>query len=93
MDLLGGKLDLAVGAPGLARLAGAALLPVFTVRGSADDPIRVIIDKPLSVPAERGMAMDGAVQEAARQFGTLLEGYVRRYPAEWRDWKNLKLPA
>ena len=54
---------------------------------------RVIIEKPLSVPAEGGMDMDGAVQEAARQFGTLLEGYIRRYPAEWRDWKNLKLPA
>jgi lauroyl/myristoyl acyltransferase len=93
VDLLGGRLDLAVGAPGLARLAGAALLPVFTVRGSADDTIRVIIEKPLSVPAEGGMDMDGAVQEAARQFGTLLEDYVCRYPAEWRDWKNLKLPA
>ena len=91
VDLLGGKLELAVGAPGLARLAGAALLPVFTVRGPADDTIRVIIEEPLPVPAEGGM--DEAVLEAARQFGTLLEDYVRRYPAEWRDWKNLKLPA
>jgi lauroyl/myristoyl acyltransferase len=91
VDLLGGKLELAGGAPGLARLAGAALLPVFTIRGATDDTIRVIVDKPLSIPAEGGI--DHAVQEAARQFGTLLEDYVCRYPAEWRDWKNLKLPA
>jgi hypothetical protein len=35
--------------------------------------------------------MDDAVQDAARQFGALLESYIRRYPAEWRDWKNLKV--
>jgi hypothetical protein len=64
---------------------------VFTVRGSADGTIRVIIDKPLSILAEG--SMDDAVQGAAQQFGTLLEEYVCRYPAEWRDWKNLKLPA
>jgi len=91
VDLLGGRLELAVGAPGLARLAGAALLPVFTVRGPPDGAIRVVIEKPLSIPAEGGM--DEAVQEAARQFGALLEDYVRRYPAEWRDWKSLELPG
>ena len=91
VDILGGKLELAVGAPGLARLAGAALLPVFTVRGSATDPIRVVIEKPLSVRADGDM--DDAVVEATRQFGALLEDYVGRYPAEWRDWKSLKLPT
>lgn len=91
VDILGGRLELAVGAPGLARLAGAALLPVFTVRGSPDQSIRVVIEQPLSIPAEG--VMDDALLEAARQFGSLLEDYVRRYPAEWRDWKNLKLQA
>jgi hypothetical protein len=89
VELLGGTLELAVGAPGLARIAGSTLLPVFTVRGPADDTTRVIIERPLSIPAEGGK--DEAVQDAVRQFGTLLEDYVRRYPDEWRDWKNLKL--
>jgi len=89
LDILGGKLELAVGAPGIARLAGAALLPVFTVRGPADERIRVVIEAPISIAAEG--SMDDAVQDAARQFGALLESYIRRYPAEWRDWKNLKV--
>ena len=91
IDLLGGKLDLAVGAPGLSRLTGAALLPVFAVRGTGESTIRVIIENPLSIPAEG--RMDEALQAAAQQFGDRLEGYVRGYPTEWRDWKNLKLPA
>jgi hypothetical protein len=89
-DLLGGKLELAVGAPGLARLTGAALLPVFTVRGAGESTIKVIIEKPLSIPAEG--TMDEALQAATQQFADLLESYVRRYPTEWRDWKNLRLP-
>ena len=89
IDLLGGKLELAVGAPGLARLTGAALLPVFTVRGADESTIRVIIEKPLSIPTDG--SMDEALQAAAHQFGDLLASYVRRYPTEWRDWKNLKL--
>ncbi len=89
IGLLGGKLELAVGAPGLARLTGAALLPVFTIRGPDENTIRVIIEKPLSIPAESGT--DEVLQRTARQFGDLLESYIRRYPIEWRDWKNLKL--
>ena len=56
--------------------------------GSSDaEAIRVIIEPPLAIPA--GTVTDEAAQEAARQFGARLEHYVRRYPAEWRDWKNL----
>jgi hypothetical protein len=90
IELLGGSIELAVGAPGLARLAGAALLPVFTVRGEGEDRIRVIIERPLDVAPDGDM--DAALQSAARQFGILLEQYVRAYPSEWRDWKNLALP-
>jgi hypothetical protein len=89
IDVLGGKLELAVGAPGLARLTGAALLPVFTVRGTHENTIRVIIEKPLSIPAEGDM--EEVMEAAAGQFGDLLDSYVRCCPAEWRDWKNLKL--
>ena len=90
IDVCGGKLDLAVGAPRLARLSGAALLPVFTVRGTDRDMIRVVIEPALAVP--RDGDIDDALQGAAQGFGRLLEHYVRRYPAEWRDWKKLELP-
>lgn len=91
INLLGGTLRLAVGAPGLARLAGAALLPVFTVRGQPGDIIAVVIEPPLAIPA--GADADAALAASAQQFGTLLDAYVRRYPREWRDWKSLAFPA
>jgi len=86
--LLGGKLELAVGAPGLARLAAAALLPVFTVRGP-DDALHVVVEPPIAV-ARDGDA-DAALGAAAQAFGDRLEVYVRRHPSQWRDWKALKV--
>ena len=86
--LLGGTLELAVGAPGLARLAAAALLPVFTVRGP-DDALRVVVEPPIAV-ARDGDA-DAALGAAAQAFGDRLEDYVRRHPSQWRDWKALKV--
>lgn len=89
VDLLGGTLELAVGAPGLARLSGAALLPVFAVRGD-DGALRVTVEPPISVTNVRDV--DDALQDAARRFGERLEPWIRRHPAQWRDWKNLRLP-
>lgn len=91
IDVWGGKLQLAVGAPRLARLNGAALLPVFTVRGADQQTIRVVIEPALAVPS--GGEADVASHGAAQAFGRVLEGYIRRYPAEWRDWARLELPG
>jgi lauroyl/myristoyl acyltransferase len=91
IDVCGGKLQLAVGAPRLARLSGAALLPVFTVRGADQQTIRVVIEPALAVPS--GGEAEAALQGAAQAFGRILEGYIRRYPAEWRDWARLELPG
>lgn len=89
IDLCSGTLDLAVGAPRLARLSGAALLPVFTVRGPDQDTIRVVVEPALNVASNGDV--DDALQDAAQAFGRLLERYVLRYPGEWRDWKKLEL--
>ena len=88
VDLLGGTLELAVGAPGLARLAGAALLPVFAVRDD-DGALRVTLDAP--IPVAREGEADAALQEAAQRFAERLGPWIRRYPSQWRDWKNLRL--
>jgi lauroyl/myristoyl acyltransferase len=50
----------------------------------------VIVEPPIPV-ANVGDA-DAALQEAAQRFGELIERHVRGHPAQWRDWKNLKLP-
>lgn len=88
--VLGGTLELAVGAPGLARLSGAALLPVFAVRGD-DGALRVTVEPPIAV--ERGGDADASLQDAALRFGERLDPWIRRHPAQWRDWKNLELPG
>lgn len=87
IELLGGTLELAVGAPGLERLAGAPLLPVFAVRDERGS-LRVTVDAP--IPVERGRDVDAALQEAAQRYAERLEPWIRRYPAQWRDWKNLR---
>lgn len=87
IDLGGGHIELAVGAPGLARLTGAALLPVFTAR-DADGVFRVTIERPL--PIAREVDGDEALQRVAQAFGGLLGQYVGRYPEQWRDWKKLE---
>jgi predicted LPLAT superfamily acyltransferase len=87
--LLGGTLELAVGAPGLARIAGAALLPVFTVKDD-DGTHRIVVDPPLAVP--RDGDANAALGAAAQAFADRLETFVRRYPSQWRDWKSLALP-
>ncbi len=87
IDVCGGKLHLAVGAPRFARLSGAALLPVFTVRDADQQTIRVIIEPALAVPS--GVETDDALQRAAQAFGHLLESMsddIRPNGATGRDW-------
>jgi lauroyl/myristoyl acyltransferase len=88
VEFMGGRLPLSIGAPGLAVLTGAALLPVFTTRG-ASRAIRVEIGAPLAQPVTG--SRNERILKMAQDFTGLTELQVRRYPAEWRDWKNLRL--
>ncbi|MBL8710005.1 MAG: hypothetical protein JNL25_12490 [Rhodospirillaceae bacterium] len=83
--IFGGRLPVAVGAPRLAALTGAPLLPVFTVR----DPKlghRIIIEAPIAIPADR--STDGRVVAAAVEFLRRSEPWVRQYPGQWRAWSK-----
>ncbi|HVZ02981.1 MAG TPA: lysophospholipid acyltransferase family protein [Dongiaceae bacterium] len=81
---LDGTLTLAPGAPMLAHMTGAALIPVFAFREE---------DGSVAVTAERPMALDGArdavVAEAVRAFATVSEPHVLRHPAQWLSWVQL----
>lgn len=83
--LLGGTLSLAVGAPRLALLTGAALLPVFSVR-NADQKLMTVIEAPI------GIARDGAAQvscgSAAAEYLERHEPWIRQFPEQWRGWKE-----
>lgn len=82
---LGGRLSIAVGAPRLASRTGAALLPVFTVR----DPVQgfmTVIEPPIAVAESQTREL--ACIDAACDFVRGHEHWVRRYPEQWRGWKE-----
>ncbi len=83
MPFLGGTLKLSLGAPMLAALSNAPLLPLFTV---SDDngAFEVIVGAPVEAhpddhPGERARAL-------AQAYATSLEAHVKRHPTQWRGW-------
>ena len=83
--IFGGRLPVAVGAPRLAALTGAPLLPTFVMR----DPelgFRVIIETP--IPLDPKQAADKRTVAAATEYLRRSENWVRRYPEQWRAWSK-----
>ncbi|HNB25668.1 MAG TPA: hypothetical protein PLR41_01810 [Alphaproteobacteria bacterium] len=83
--LLDGRMKIALGAPRLAALTGAALLPVFTVR-EADGSFHVAIEAPLALPP--GLGRRDAECAAAQAYLARHEPWIARYPDQWRGWKE-----
>jgi lauroyl/myristoyl acyltransferase len=81
---LAGEFLLAGGAPTLASLTGAALLPVFPIQTGANE-FRVTIGTRIEIPDRSVTAVETAVNEYAAQ----LEKYVLEYPGQWRGWHTL----
>ena len=88
VPFLEGHLRLATGAPSLALAAGAALLPVFSVR-TGPGAFDVVIEPPLA-PAETSSRHD-AVDELAARYARLLEQHVLRHPELWSGWYTMRL--
>jgi lauroyl/myristoyl acyltransferase len=81
---LDGTLPLAPGAPTLAHMTGAKLLPVFAFR-AADGAVEVTIEP--EIPLEgRG---DAAIAAAIQSFATRSEPHVLRHPGQWLSWVQL----
>jgi lauroyl/myristoyl acyltransferase len=83
--IFGGLLPVAVGAPRLAALTGAPLLPTFVAR----DPtlgFRVVIVPP--IPLDPQQAADERTVAAATEYLRRSEAWVRRYPEQWRAWSK-----
>jgi lauroyl/myristoyl acyltransferase len=83
---LGGRTMLAAGGPRLAFTSGCPILPAFAV--PSDDPpdFKVVIGAPLAMTSKK---RDEALLEAANDFLSRLEPYVRAYPHLWRGWPSL----
>ena len=85
--LLGGQMVLATGAPGLAHQAGAALLPVFTLRQDNGEYLVCIGASLLPHGVQdRGAAILGATTA----FLALHEPLLCCHPAQWGGWKYLE---
>jgi lauroyl/myristoyl acyltransferase len=83
--IFGGLLPVAVGAPRLAALTGAPLLPTFVVR----DPklgFRVVIEAPIVLDPKQ--PADERTVAAASEYLRRSEVWVRRYPEQWRAWSK-----
>lgn len=84
-SIFGGRLPVAVGAPRLAALTGAPLLPVFTVR----DPKagwRIVVEAAIPIAPDR--SSDERCIAAAAEFLRRSEPFVRRFPEQWRAWSK-----
>ena len=83
--IFGGWLLVGVGAPRLAALTGAPLLPVFTVR----DPeigYRMIVDAPIKIAFDR--SSDERCAAAVIEYLERSEPWVRKFPEQWRAWSK-----
>jgi lauroyl/myristoyl acyltransferase len=81
---LDGMLPLAPGAPSLAYMTGAKLLPVFAFR-AADGVVEVTAEPEIALEGSR----EDAVARAVQDFATRSEPYVLRYPGQWLSWVQL----
>ena len=81
---LDGTLPLAPGAPALAQLTGAKLLPVFAFR-AADGAIEVTVEPEIELRGPR----ETAVAEAVQAFADRSVPYVLRTPGQWLSWVQL----
>jgi len=83
LPFLGGTLELSLGAPMLAAMHDAPLLPVFTVRDDKGEFEIVIGPRIQSTP--RGN-LGATARALARDYAGVLVEHLRSHPAEWRGW-------
>jgi len=83
--IFGGRLPVAVGAPRLAGLTGAPLLPAFAVR-DAEIGWRLIIEPPIAIAADK--SSDERCIAAVAEFLDRSAPWVRHFPEQWRAWSK-----
>ncbi len=82
-QLLGRPVPFATGAASLARLTGAALVPMFCFDESSGRPV-LVLEPPGDVPAT--LSREAAAAEIVQHFVDRLAYYVERFPGQYRNW-------
>ncbi|NTU41734.1 MAG: lysophospholipid acyltransferase family protein [Nitrospirales bacterium] len=76
----------------IARRTGAAVVPIFIHREGRGHVVEILPEVPISGEEDK----DKALLEDTQTFSSVVEGYVRAYPAEWlwlhRRWKRAGQP-
>jgi lauroyl/myristoyl acyltransferase len=83
LPLLGGTFYLGLGAPTLALLHDAVLLPTFCLPDGAGG-YEMIVEAPLNDGSEPPTA--DAARALGRRYTEILEAYLKRHPLMWRNW-------
>ena len=83
-SFLGGRITLATGPLVLARVVGATVLPVYTLR-LAPRWFEITIGPPLGVP--QGAAGKPDYDAAVQAYADRLAPFVLRDPGQWRGWR------
>ena len=86
VPFLGDSHEVGPGAPHLAYVKGAALLPVFPVRHD-DDSFTIHIEAPIEV--DRTADRRAAIEQAAAAFAIRLERRVLASPSQWQGGMHL----
>ena len=82
-QLLGRPVPFATGAASLARLTGAALVPMFCFDDSSGRPV-LVLEPPVDVPAD--LSREAAAAAIVQHFVDRLAYYVERFPGQYRNW-------
>jgi KDO2-lipid IV(A) lauroyltransferase len=89
VDFFGRKAATATGPVVLAQRTKAAILPCFILR-QKDDTHRIVFEEPLTLEEETDS--QDVVSDNIQKLTSIIESYIRRYPAEWgwihRRWKS-----
>jgi phosphatidylinositol dimannoside acyltransferase len=80
LPFLGGHIRVPTGPAKLARVTGAPLIPIFTIR-TLSGRLKIVIEKPIYVNA--GFDEAGGADVASRALVSALEKHVRAHPDQW----------
>ncbi len=90
VDFFGQKAGTATGPIIFAMRTGAPLLPIFTLRQGDSDRHKLVIEKHFYL--EQKATDEETIQYNVQKLTNIIEGYIRKYPAEWgwmhRRWKS-----
>ncbi|MGH7833350.1 MAG: lysophospholipid acyltransferase family protein [Candidatus Binatia bacterium] len=86
IQFLGRTGAFSTGMVSLAKISGAAILPLFCFQESTGGT-KVVIEAPVRV--ESNVDKERSLENSIFGYISLLEAYVRRYPEQYRNWHLL----